>query len=130
MKNCVFCKIVKDEIPIIKIGESKNFIAFLDIHPVNKGHSLVISKKHYKDFKHLPDKLGNELIKFSQEIVKKIGASNFNFTTNNGEKAGQDVLHLHFHIIPRFDNNEVPHWPRKKISKEELEKLSKKIIKR
>jgi len=128
MEKCVFCKISKNEIPCNKIGESKNFISFLDLSPKNKGHALVVPKKHYTNLKDFPEILGNELIKFSKEIMNKISkatkATDFKFLINNGEKADQFVFHAHFHIVPYYNKDEET---RPKLSDEERKKLAEKI---
>ncbi len=107
--DCIFCKIVKGEIPSNKIAESNNFIAFLDAHPKANGHTLVIPKKHFVTFLDLPNKLGEEFIKFTKEVASQIleekKGDGFNILMNNLEPAGQVVKHAHFHIIPRREND-------------------------
>ena len=106
MSNCIFCKIVKKEIPSFTINESKSFLAFLDINPRTKGHVLVIPKKHYINLTDFPSSLAKELIDFSKEtskkVLKAVKATDFNFSINNGKFSGQEVFHAHFHIIPTF----------------------------
>ncbi|MBS3153237.1 HIT family protein [Candidatus Woesearchaeota archaeon] len=113
MEDCIFCKLVKGKIPCNKVGESENFISFLDLHPKNKGHILIISKEHYPDLRGLPEGLGNELIHFSKELLKKVSkatsASDFKFLINSGEKAGQVIFHAHFHLIPYYKTGIASH---------------------
>ena len=101
----MFCKIVNGEIPKKKIYENDNFFSILDVKPIVEGHSLVISKKHFKTFLDLPNSLGTELIdcikKTSFKLIKDYNASGFNIVNNNFETAGQIVKHVHLHIIPR-----------------------------
>lgn len=104
MENCIFCKIARGEIPSKIVYESENFLAFLDVHPVTRGHTLIIPKKHFVNFLDLPSSLGQELcdvIKKVAEISFKNGAEGFNILMRNGKSAGQEVSHAHFHIVPR-----------------------------
>lgn len=108
-KNCVFCKIVRGEVKSDKIAESDNFFAFLDIDQSLKGHALVIPKKHFVTLLDIPDKLGNELVKFTKKISsevldKKVG-DGFNLIMNNLSVAGQVVMHAHVHVIPRKEDD-------------------------
>jgi len=104
-EKCIFCKLVKGEVPSEKILESENFIGILDVSPVSKGHALIIPKKHYATILDMPNELGNELIK----IIKKRGGewvsqkegNGFNLVQSNFKSAQQEVPHLHFHIVPR-----------------------------
>tara|TARA_Y100000310_G_scaffold339531_1_gene432483 strand:+ start:3146 stop:3556 length:411 start_codon:yes stop_codon:yes gene_type:complete len=109
MTECVFCKIGKGEITPKKIYEDQNIIAFLDIFPAAKGHSLVIPKKHYATLLDIPEMELKELIQIVQKVgaavMKATQADGFNVLQNNKEAAGQAVPHLHFHIIPRFKDD-------------------------
>jgi histidine triad (HIT) family protein len=104
--NCIFCKIVSGEITTNKVYEDDKVIGFLDLHPKAKGHTLVIHKGHTKDFLTTPDEVLHEMIptikKIAQQQMKDVGASGFNLSVNNGSTAGQEIFHLHFHIIPRI----------------------------
>ena len=105
MENCIFCKIIKGEIEAKKVYEDDKCLAILDINPRAEGHTLVISKKHFKNLLDMPVSLGSEFL----EAVKKVGldlinqgkAEGFNLIVNNGEAANQLVPHIHAHIIPR-----------------------------
>ena len=109
-KDCIFCKIAQRKVSEERIvKESNNFIAILDTNPVAKGHTLVIPKKHLVTLLDIPNKLGEELLKFTKEIAsdlldKKLG-DGFNLVMNNLEPAGQVVAHAHIHVIPRKDND-------------------------
>lgn len=134
MNDCVFCKIAQKEIPAGagKLYEDENFIAFLDINPVNFGHSLLIPKKHYKNLYELPDEVLSEiapLIKKMAIAVKYgVNADGINIIMNNDSAAGQIVPHSHFHIIPRFADDGLRHWPGKSYAdKEEAAKIAEKI---
>jgi len=103
--NCIFCKIVKGEISNEKIYDDDNFFAIRDINPITKGHSLVISKKHFKTLLDMPSSLGNEMIeackKVALDLIKEEKAEGFNLLMSNYESAGQIVPHVHMHILPR-----------------------------
>lgn len=91
------------------IKESDNFIAIKDINPVAEGHMLIIPKKHFVTLLDIPNKLGEEMLKFVKEIAgdlldEKIG-DGFNVIMNNLECAGQLVMHAHVHVIPRKDGD-------------------------
>ncbi|MEM0465483.1 MAG: HIT family protein [Candidatus Pacearchaeota archaeon] len=104
-KDCIFCKIVKGEIPSNKVYEGENFIGILDINPKAEGHSLIISKKHYRNLLDISTDLGNEIISAFKEIALKLKeegkAEGFNLVVNNEPDAGQVIMHAHLHVIPR-----------------------------
>ncbi len=132
MKDCVFCKIVNGEIPSAKIYEDNEVLAFLDIIPVNKGHTLVIPKEHHETLVDIPPeklkKLIGELGKVANAVIEGTDAEGFNLLMNNKEVAGQAVPHAHFHIIPRHSDDKVDvKWPHVKYEEEEMEKYKKKI---
>jgi histidine triad (HIT) family protein len=107
--DCIFCDIASGEAEAKVIFENENFKAFLDVNPVNYGHTLVVPKKHYDNFLTIPENELKELIKLTQflaGVVKRsLSADGFNIISNNGSSAGQSVFHSHFHIIPRFDKD-------------------------
>lgn len=103
-KECVFCKIVRKEVPAEIVYESMNFIAFPDVRPRTEGHTIIIPKKHYVNLMDMPTSLGSELlesIKKIFEIRAKEGAEGFNLIVNNFPAAGQFVMHAHVHLLPR-----------------------------
>jgi histidine triad (HIT) family protein len=131
MDNCIFCKIVKKELPCVKIYEDSNVLAFLDISPVNLGHTLVIPKKHFRNALDTPNKVILKLFKISKKIAKalrKSGAHGINISLNNEEASGQSVFHTHMHVIPRFLNDGHKTWKNKKYKKGEADETAKKII--
>lgn len=103
--NCVFCKISRNEIPRETIYENDNFFSMPDANPLVEGHSLVISKKHFKTILDMPSTIGRELLDCIKNtvlrIMKEKNVDGFNIINNNFESAGQAVNHIHFHIIPR-----------------------------
>ena len=131
MNNCLFCKIVSGEIPCNKIYEDKNFLAFLDINPVNKGHTLVIPKKHSKNILDIEEETLKNLMvvvqKLSKQIKTALKSDGINIIINNEPIAGQVIFHTHVHIIPRFDGDNIKHWPSKKYTGKELLVIAKEI---
>ncbi len=132
MTDCLFCKIVSGEIPCHKIYEDKNCLAFLDINPVNLGHTLIVPKQHSKNILDINDKILREVIivvkQLSNKIKKNLQCDGINIMINNESDAGQIILHTHIHIIPRFKKDGFKHWPSKKYKDGEAESFVKKII--
>lgn len=127
-EECIFCKIVKREIPSFCVYEDADFYGFLDIRPLNVGNSLLIPKKHYQWVYDVPNfgqywEVGKKIALTTQRIVK---SHSINFLT-----LGYEVPHAHIRIIPRFDNDGHTDGIRlsavKNISKQEMEKVSKNI---
>lgn len=109
MKNeCIFCRIVAGELPAVKIYSDDTVIAFMDINPVQKGHALVIPRKHYDPITATPDEVLAAMIRAAKAVaaaqIAALGAIGINVTQANGAAAGQIVPHIHIHIIPRCPN--------------------------
>jgi len=107
MESCIFCKIIEDSMPSSKVFEDDICVAFMDIQPVNPGHVLVVPKVHSKDLSDLPADTGAHLFQVAQRVALHIPETNvkcegINLLLAHREAAGQDVFHVHFHIIPRF----------------------------
>ncbi len=98
---CIFCKIVKGEIPNKTVLENDDFLCFYDINPLRKIHVLVIPKEHYPSFEQVPADVMGKMTSFIQEVSKKlnINESGYRLITNIGKDGGQEVPHLHFHIL-------------------------------
>lgn len=98
---CIFCKIVNKEIPSNTVAENDKFYAFHDINPKAPVHVLVIPKEHYNSFNEIPGALMGEMSTFIQEVAKTLGIdqSGYRIITNIGEDGGQEVKHLHFHVL-------------------------------
>jgi histidine triad (HIT) family protein len=134
--ECLFCKFVNKKIETKIIYENEHALAFLDINPAGEqsGHTLVISKKHYENIYDIPEKELEELIKVVKKIsiaVKKISeADGVNIIQNNEKAAGQAIQHIHFHIIPRKNNDGI--WfdsKRRKLKPLEQTQISQAIEK-
>lgn len=131
--SCLFCKIISGEISSHKAYEDEHTLAFLDIAPVNHGHTLVVSKKHFANFEEADEETLCQVIK----TVKKIGKAlkdglkieGYNIGVNNDPIAGQIIPHLHFHVIPRIKGDGLKLWNQKKYGDGEAKKVLEKIIK-
>lgn len=129
--ECIFCKIIAGEIPSYKVYEDESVLAFLDINPVNAGHTLVVPKKHLINIEEADEQVLCQLIK----IVKKVGLSlkhnlgvaGYNIGVNNDSAAGQIVPHLHIHVITRINGDDLKLWPQKKYEVGQAEEVLKKI---
>lgn len=98
---CIFCKIIAGEIPNKTVLENENFLAFEDINPQAKIHVLIIPKEHITSFDVVPPKLMEGLTTFTHEVASKLGVreDGYRLITNIGENGGQEVAHLHFHLL-------------------------------
>ena len=128
MDDCVFCKIARGEIPAYKVCEDDEFLAFLDINPLNPGHVMVIPKKHYRWVWDIPN-IG-ENFEFCRKVVRaQQKAMKTDWVVC--DIAGMGVAHAHTHLVPRFPNDGhgefVDTKGIKKITKEEMEKIARKI---
>ena len=107
--DCIFCKIIKGEIPSATLYEDSDIFVFLDIAPANKGHILVIPKGHYPTLHEIEDEILHKIIsmikKCSTAVSSALGCDGYNVLMNSGKAAGQLVPHLHFHVIPRFERD-------------------------
>ncbi len=104
--NCIFCKIVAGQIPSKTVFAADRLIAFLDIGPLAEGHLLIIPREHYATLVDMPADLCGEMAmalpRIGHALNSVTGAAGFNLLVNNGEVAGQEVAHVHWHLIPRF----------------------------
>lgn len=107
--NCIFCAIACGEIPSFKVYEDDLVLAYLDINPFTKGHTLVIPKVHTECLLDTPDETLAAIIarvkKIAAHLKTALPCDGFNILQNNGEVAGQTVHHVHFHIVPRYSGD-------------------------
>ena len=132
MKNCIFCKILTGEIPSEKIYEDQKTYVFLDASPIAIGHMLVIPKKHYETMDEMDPKTANAVIKTTQKIGRTILKFNkgYNVNQNNKPTAGQVVPHVHYHLIPRNNNDDLKFsWKNIKFDKKYFQETKTKIQK-
>lgn len=128
----VFDKIIRKEIPAEILYEDDHVIVFLDIFPVNPGHTLFVPKESCENMMCTSEESLAHLFsiakKLAPAILKSVGATDFNFTTNNGTVAGQVIMKTHFHFIPRFADDGHKMWGHRDATSDELKELGKKII--
>lgn len=129
--NCIFCKIVRGDIPAIKIYEDSHALAFLDISPVTSGHVLVVPKEHSQNLDDIDDLMLAYLMRAVQKIgvamEKGLGVKGYNVIINNGADAGQLIDHCHLHVIPRYKNDKLTQWPHTKYTDDQARKVAAKI---
>lgn len=132
MAACIFCDIVAGSVPSHRVYEDDQVIAFLDIGPVTRGHTLVVPRAHAQTLDQLqPDSaaaVGRALVKVGGAVAKITGAVAWNVLQNNGESAGQVVPHVHFHVIPRYDGDGFSYdWRPGELTNEEAASLKMRI---
>lgn len=123
----VFDKIINKEIPAEILFEDDRLIVFLDIFPTNPGHTLFVPKESCENMLCTSDDALAHLFsvakKIAPAILASVGASGFNFNTNNGSVAGQEIMKTHFHLIPRFENDGYKMWGHRDATPDELKEL-------
>ena len=111
MDNCIFCKIVKGEIPSSVIYEDDNVKVILDIAPSAKGHAILLVKQHVANIFELEAEMAGKIFavvpKVATAIKEELGCDGMNILQNNGTEAGQTVFHLHIHFVPRWKNDTI-----------------------
>lgn len=110
----MFCKIINGEMPCHKIYEDEETLAFLDINPASKGHTLIIPKKHYVNIHDVDEETLNFIMKttkkMSAKLKQKLNASGINIVNASGKDAQQSVFHIHFHVVPRYEGDGLDLW--------------------
>jgi len=132
--DCIFCKIANKEIPSRIITETENSIAFLDVFPVSRGHTLVIPKNHYEKVQDMTDIDNDDLFDTVHKVISKVDklTGSTLLAIHNGKDSGQEIPHVHVHLIPREPDDQAGpvhsmFKDRPKLSDEELEQLCAKI---
>src|SRR6185295_1264889 len=130
----IFDKILSGEIPSWKVYEDEHVFAFLDIGPLSDGHTLVIPKERKAQLHQLSDEsaaaIGRVLPRLCRAVMRATGATAYNVLQNNGTAAHQVVMHVHFHIIPKFGSDGLGvGWPARKLSETTGRELQEKIRK-
>ena len=131
-KNCIFCKIVKKQAPASIIYEDQTVLAFLDLRPVNEGHTLVIPKSHYETIYDIPEDLIGKIHQTAKQIAiavkKAVKAQGISIIQQNERAANQDIFHLHVHAIPRFEGQKLPRFSEiPQANRERLEQIASEI---
>jgi histidine triad (HIT) family protein len=130
-ENCVFCRIVSGRAPSRKVYEDGDYVAFLDIQPYSRGHTLVCPKKHGETIWDMDEAeiagLFTAAFRISKAVVAAVDADGFRFVQNNGEAANQAVPHVHVHVIPIKMEDKSTYGGRRSFSREEMESTAKSI---
>jgi len=129
----VFCKIVKKQLPASVVYEDQAVMAFLDIRPLTMGHTLVIPKSHYVDIFDIPEEILVQVYmvtkKVSMPIKEAALADGISIVQQNGKAAGQDIFHLHVHVVPRFEGQRLPNFGElKEVERAKLDEMSERIM--
>jgi histidine triad (HIT) family protein len=131
MNDCIFCKIVRKEIPAEIVREDDTTIAFLDLNPVNPGHVLVVPKEHFEDFASTSDEALADIAVVARAVaaatIEAVGAPAFNIAVNNGPEAGQVVMHTHLHVMPRHKGDGYALWHGRPYGEGEMAAVGGKI---
>ncbi len=131
MNDCIFCKIVRGEIPSYRVKETDDVLVILDVNPLSKGHVLVLPKEHYENIHDIPEDLLITITSVvkgeAQKIKDRLKPEGIIIMQNNGVKAGQSVFHFHIHIKPAYEDTPVPkeRHLRKKLIEEEFTQICK-----
>lgn len=131
-EHCIFCKIAAGEIPSRTLYENEQFRVIMDLNPATRGHALILPKNHFANLYELPDETAAEAMKLAkrmaEHMTKQLNCDGFNLLQNNGEYAGQTVLHFHMHLIPRYkDDKQTLGLKGRGASEEELDQVKKMI---
>lgn len=131
-ENCIFCQIVAKQAPSSILFEDETVMAFLDIRPLNMGHTLVIPKEHFVDIFDTPDKILATVHVVSKQLAaavkKATNADGISIIQQSGKAAGQDIFHIHVHVVPRFEGQKLPSFHELKlVDRAELEIMAAKI---
>lgn len=118
MKDCLFCKIVRGEIPSQKVYEDDDVFAFLDISLATRGHTLIIPKEHYENIFDISEetlaKIAKTAKKLALDFEDKLGADGYNLVHSSKSAAQQEVDHFHLHLVPRYVGDKIDLWKSKK----------------
>lgn len=132
--NCIFCKIANGEIPSDTIYEDDDFRAILDLSPAAQGHALLLPKEHFANLFELDDATGAKVMPVAKRIggamMRALSCRGLNVVQNNGEAAGQTVMHFHVHLIPRYEGGEeMVAWTPHKSDPREQQLIAERIRK-
>ena len=131
--KCIFCKIANGEIPSATVYEDDMFRVILDLGPATRGHALILPKNHFADVCALDEKTAAKVLAIGAKVgaarKEGLGCAGFNLVQNNGEAAGQTVMHFHMHVIPRYEGGpkEIANWTPGSATAEELTEAAEKI---
>ncbi len=132
--SCIFCKIANGNIPSYKVYEDNDILAFLDVNPASRGHTLVVTKQHFDSVVTTPKAILDKAFEVAQLVaqaeIKQLGATGVNILTNCGKSAGQTVNHFHIHVIPRYDEDGLKlEFPPKQLENAQMDEIKDSIKK-
>lgn len=134
MDTCIFCRIANGEIPSQTVYEDEDFRIFMDVNPASPGHMLIVPKAHYENLYELPEELAAKAMVLAKRMAgaakEAFGLDGLNVIQNNGETAGQSVMHYHLHVVPRYEG--VGHftpWEGQSTDPKEIETMASKLKK-
>ena len=135
MDNCVFCKIINNEIPSAKVYEDDLVLAFLDLGPINYGHALVIPKEHHESSATIPENVAGRMFRVGSRIgvalKRKLDYDAFNLHLADGTAAGQVVMHAHLHVGPRgVEDGFRWNWRQQKYPENKMQEIAAEIAPR
>ena len=132
--DCIFCRIVRKEAPASILYEDATALVFLDIRPLNEGHTLIIPKEHYETIYNMPESLVCNVYTIVKRMAIAVKAATkadgITIIQQNGQAAGQEVFHMHVHVVPRFEGQKLPHFRDiPNANREQLEQAAERIRK-
>jgi histidine triad (HIT) family protein len=133
MSDCIFCAMVNGDVPCRRIYEDADSLAFLDVAPATRGHTLVIPRRHVRDIWDLPEavagNVGVATAKVATLLRDRLAPAGLNVMQANGEAAWQSVFHLHVHLVPRYDADELTRaWTPTLAPEEELDAVLREVV--
>ena len=134
MDNCIFCKIANGEIPSATVYEDDSFRVILDLNQAIKGHMLILPKEHFANLYELPEETAAAAMRLAKKLAMAakdtMNIDGLNLLQNNGEAAGQSVMHFHLHVLPRVKGDDsFPAWNDASVSSEELAEIAETLKK-
>jgi histidine triad (HIT) family protein len=131
-ETCIFCKIAHGQAPASILYEDEAILAFLDIRPLTEGHTLVITKQHYVDIFDTPEEVLSQIYKVTKQVStaakKATNSDGITIIQQNGRAAGQDIFHIHVHVVPRFEGQKLPRFSSlKEVERAKLDGIAKKM---
>jgi histidine triad (HIT) family protein len=129
--DCIFCRIVRGEVPAHKVYEDRTTVAFLDAHPQARGHTLVVPKRHSVDLFHAPESDICDAFAAAKKVAlamrAALGAEGVNVLHASGEAAGQSVFHLHIHVLPRHGGDGLHAFPEAGYAEDDFASVAERL---
>jgi len=138
MPECIFCTIIRGKKPVTKLFENEDIIAFMDNKPITKGHVLLIPKRHTELLTELDDNIAGQMMIAAKKVgmalkKSKLNCRGINYILSDGAEAGQDIFHVHMHVIPRYRGDgfglRMPQRDEDESDEKTLERIAAKIRK-